>query len=123
MEQKVKLTRYRRMKTELIFEPYLMCDCSRYDLSNYVQWRGGVAKLRIETGRWERLAREKRVCECGCGEVEDERHVMMECDRWKEMRQEMEEERGVGEFSGEAAVEWALAGMSEQGGGGEEEPR
>ena len=117
MEQKVKLTRYRRLKTELTFEPYLRCDCSRYDLANYVQWRGGVAKLRIETGRWERLAREERVCDCGCGEVGDERHVMMECDRWKVMRQEMEEERGDGELNGEAMVDWALAGMSERGGG------
>jgi len=57
-----------------------------------------VAKLRIETGGWERLAREERVCECGSGEVEDERHVMMKCERWKEMRQEIGEERGDSEL-------------------------
>jgi hypothetical protein len=53
MDTKVKLERYRAMKTELKFEPYLTCDCSRYDIANYVQFRGGVAKLRVETGRVE----------------------------------------------------------------------
>ena len=94
MDTKVKLERYRAMKTELKFEQYLTCDCSRYDIANYVQWRGGVAKLRIETGRWVNLKREDRVCElCSTGEVEDERHMIVRCEKRKEMREELERER------------------------------
>ena len=33
--------------------------------------------LRIETGRWARLPRERRLCQCGCVQVE--RHVVEQC--------------------------------------------
>ena len=34
-------------------------------------------RLRIETGRWARIPRDQRLC--GCGEVQDERHVPQHC--------------------------------------------
>ena len=37
--------------------------------------RGGSAALRIETGRWNGLKREERICrQCTMGEIEDEEH-------------------------------------------------
>ena len=41
-------------------------------------------RLRIETGRWSRLAREQRLCECGL--VQDECHVMCDCPRTQVLR-------------------------------------
>ena len=49
--------------------------------------RGGVAELRIETGRWRGLPREERVCKnCRSGEVEDAEHLVMRCELVKEER-------------------------------------
>ena len=33
--------------------------------------------LKIETGRWSRIARERRLC--NCGSIQDERHVLCDC--------------------------------------------
>ena len=34
-------------------------------------------ELRIETGRWARIPRERRLCPCG--EIQDEKHVIVDC--------------------------------------------
>ena len=34
-------------------------------------------RLKIETGRWSRLSREHRLCQCG--QIQDERHVLQFC--------------------------------------------
>ena len=53
------------MKTELKYEGYLDCGGTRAVFADFVQRRGGVAKLGVETGstRWIGLQREERVCE------------------------------------------------------------
>ena len=35
--------------------------------------------LRIETGRWSKLDRERRVCRCNNTSVQDEKHVLLHC--------------------------------------------
>ena len=35
--------------------------------------------LKIETGRWNRTAREGRVCQCDLSSVQTENHVLLEC--------------------------------------------
>ena len=45
-------------------------------------------RLHIETGRWTRpvTQRQDRLCETCPGHVEDEYHVILECNRYNEMR-------------------------------------
>ena len=54
--------------------------------------RTGTYKLRIETGRWKR-PREKeceRVCQiCKNGEVENEKHFVLHCTAYDDLRSEM----------------------------------
>ena len=91
MEGRTKLDRYRVMKTELKYEEYLECGGTRAEIASFVQCRGGVARLRVETGTWIGLRREERVCEfCVSGEVEDETHMMTRCRKWKEVWKNME---------------------------------
>ena len=41
--------------------------------------RGGTAALRIETGRWNGLKWEERICgQCTMGEIEEEKHFCCE---------------------------------------------
>jgi hypothetical protein len=118
MEGKTKLDRYRVIKTELKYESYLDCGSKRAEVADFVQCRGGVAKLRIETGRWIGLQRGERVCEfCESGEVEDEVHMMTRCSRWKEVWKELSEEWRVRGLEEEKAVQWTLTGMTLRGRG------
>ena len=43
----------------------------------YTRFKLGSHWLRIETGRWSRIPRERRAC--ACGEVQDEVHVLLHC--------------------------------------------
>ena len=58
--------------------------------------RGGTNELRIETGRYPNTNRDRRLDEderrcllCMSGEVEDERHFVLSCVVYKEMRKKM----------------------------------
>ena len=51
--------------------------------------RGGTAELQVEMGRWRGLRREDRKCaECGSGEVEDVKHLLMRCEAWNRERKD-----------------------------------
>ena len=43
----------------------------------FTRMRLSSHRLRIETGRWTRLPRERRLCPCGL--IQDEQHVLVEC--------------------------------------------
>jgi len=52
----------------------------------------GTNNLRIETGRWKRPVEkpEKRVClQCNCGAAENEKHFILHCPRYQQLRAEM----------------------------------
>ena len=51
---------------------------------SYTRIRLGSHRLKIETGRWSRIPRERRVCECG--EVQDEIHVLVSCPLLENLR-------------------------------------
>ena len=55
----------------------------------FAKFRAGVAPLRIETGRYEGLHLSQRVCPFCSAYVEDEYHVMFQCDLYNELRQEL----------------------------------
>ena len=59
--------------------------------SAYAKFRAGVAPLRIETGRYERLEVNERLCfncsKLGINVVEDEKHVLLQCPGYADIRQ------------------------------------
>ncbi|KAF6261524.1 hypothetical protein COO60DRAFT_1500794 [Scenedesmus sp. NREL 46B-D3] len=58
-----------------------------------MRFRLGAHDLRVATGRWERagnslLPRHQRLCtRCAAGQVEDEFHVVFECDAYELVRE------------------------------------
>ena len=51
----------------------------------YTRIRLGSHRLKIETGRWSRTPRERRLC--SCGHVQDEDHVLLKCSLISDIRQ------------------------------------
>ena len=95
MQTKPKLRTYRTIKHKLEFEPYLNHD-NTYARETMTRLRGGTNELRIETGRYPNTNRDRRLDEderrcllCMSGEVEDERHFVLSCVVYKEMRKKM----------------------------------
>ena len=52
---------------------------------NFTRFRLSSHNLKIETGRWSRMKREDRLCECG--EIQDEMHVIRYCPRSTRIRE------------------------------------
>ena len=50
----------------------------------YTRIRLGSHRLKVETGRWSRIPRERRLC--SCGSVQDEDHVLLRCPLMREVR-------------------------------------
>ena len=44
-------------------------------------------ELKIETGRWSRVPREQRLCQCNLGFIQTECHVLLECTLSEHLRQ------------------------------------
>ena len=55
----------------------------------YTRFRLGSHRFKIETGRWSRIPRERRLCLCG--EVQDELHILQHCELLHDIRQEYTE--------------------------------
>jgi hypothetical protein len=79
-----KYTMYRNLNPTLT-QPsfYKMNIREQYRIAT-TRLRTGSHRLKIETGRWARLPRENRLCECG--EVQDEIHVLEHCTLLAEER-------------------------------------
>ena len=85
--QKNKLRTYRLFKNCYITENYVDEVLNRQHRSALAKFGCGVAVLRKETGRYERLTLVQRVCfNCSC-KVEDEFHVLTECPLYDDLRQ------------------------------------
>ena len=83
-----KLRTYITFKTEYNTEDYVKAYLSKQERSFLAQLRCGVLPLRIETGRFSGLKPEERVCQlCDSGEIEDEKHFILTCDRYTNQRQ------------------------------------
>ena len=60
---------------------------NRYGAPELTKLRGGSNRLRIETGRWQKIPKEQRFCEiCHSGEVEDETHFILFCSIYDKLR-------------------------------------
>ena len=96
---KPKLRTYIQLKRELRTEPYLRVYSHR-GLPELSKLRGGTNRLRIEQGRYKKEKLEDRVCVfCETKEVEDERHFMLKCAAYSDLRgimwTELESEAGL----------------------------
>lgn len=86
-----KLRTYRTFKTEISCELYLKTLLSPAQRRAYSQFRCGVAPIRIETGRFERLPMHERTCFMCENKTETEEHVLIECPLYDDLRNELYE--------------------------------
>jgi len=89
MKKKNKLRLYRRIKTRLVLENYLL-ELDREKRRQLTMIRGGTNNLRIERGRWVGERENERVCNvCLCKDVEDEKHFLLACPMYVGERAKM----------------------------------
>ena len=84
MKHKPKLRTYRKIKSRLEQEKYLLLR----DRNELTRLRSGTNRLRIEKGRWVKLKPEERTCVvCETDAIEDEAHFMLHCEVYERLRQ------------------------------------
>lgn len=81
-----KLRTYKLFKSSYGTEKYLSYYIPYKYRSALAKFRCGVAPLRIETGRFERKKVEERVCFHCNNVVEDEKHVVLTCPLYADLR-------------------------------------
>jgi hypothetical protein len=82
-----KLSTYKHIKNEYCRESYLACITDPYIRKEVTCLRISSHGLRIETGRYKNIDRENRICLiCDTGVIEDELHFMMDCSKYRELR-------------------------------------
>ena len=84
-----KLRTYRLFKQDYEREPYLMKIMPWRHRRALAQFRCGTAPLRVETGRYEGLALNQRLCYCCETETEDELHVITKCPAYDDLRMDL----------------------------------
>ena len=84
---KNKLRLYRCFKNDYMTENYVTCMMPRGHRAAFSKFRCGVAPIRVETGRYERLALEDRHYFNCSNQVEDEERVLLHCPIYQEIRQ------------------------------------
>jgi hypothetical protein len=90
IESKPKLRSYKMIKPNLNLEPYLLTELNKSGRFVMTNLRTGTNNLKIETGRWIKQKEEDRKCmTCMSGEVEDERHFMIDCEMYSDLRDKM----------------------------------
>ena len=95
MQTKPKLRTYITIKHQLTFEPYLLHN-NTGGREIMTRLRGGTNELRIEKGRYpntnrdRRLEIHERICLlCMSGEIEDEKHFVLDCVVYGDLRRKM----------------------------------
>ena len=79
MEKKSKLRLYRKLKSKLVLEDYVV-ELDREQRRLLTMLRGGTNKLGIEKGRWRDSHEDEKLCPvCLCEEIEDEIHFLLTC--------------------------------------------
>ena len=57
---------------------------------SFTRLRTSSHRLKVETGRWSRIPRERRLCQCGKG-VQTEEHVLLDCELTNHIRVKYEQ--------------------------------
>ena len=87
LEDYSKLTLYRHIKTDIVFETYLGCIIKPYRLC-LTKFRLSAHELMIEKGRELGIIREHRFCEiCMSGAIESEYHFLCCCNAYTGLRE------------------------------------
>ena len=71
-------------------EPYVVNVLPFKHRSALAKFIYGVALLRLETGRYERLQPDQRICFQCTDRIESEKHVLLACPLYEDIRQIME---------------------------------
>jgi hypothetical protein len=84
-----KLRTYRNFKFDFETENYIKVLLPYKHRSELAIFRCGVAPIRLETGRYERLAVNDRKCPLCNTDVENEIHVLLKCPQYVDIRQNL----------------------------------
>ena len=88
IQNKPKLRLYRILKPSFGREVYLNLPYEQRTL--IAEMRCGTNRLRIDMGRRSGEEVQDRIClVCGSGQVEDERHLLLHCDEYSDLRSRM----------------------------------
>ena len=88
LETGSKFVMYQQINSDLSAHPmYSTSVLPEYQRVAATRFRTGSHYLKIETGRWSRIQREDRLCDCVNGGVQDERHVIEDCGHLEQIRQ------------------------------------
>lgn len=89
IQQKPKLRTYIQFKDNLKPEKYVCSSIPRYQRSIMASLRSGILPLKIETGRYESIPADERICELCCsGDIENEVHFLCSCSFYKDLREQ-----------------------------------
>ena len=92
-DNRSKLRTYRIFKQEYCVEKYLQANMPGRFRSAFSKFRCGVAPLKIETGRYEGIPNENRLCFNDIcknnSKVEDEKHVILHCPVYSHLREDI----------------------------------
>ena len=81
------LRTYKSFKWDLKIEWYATIDLSRKVLNTIARLRGGLLRIAINEGRWNRIPLEDRLCTiCNLGEIENEFHIIFLCPAYVSFR-------------------------------------
>ena len=92
---KTKTVTYRNINPSFsVHSMYTSADkyIADYRRTEMTRFRVGSHRLKVETGRWSRLPREQRTCSCVVGGVQDEEHVVFQCEYTRDLREKYEVE-------------------------------
>ncbi|MCU7800906.1 MAG: reverse transcriptase family protein [gamma proteobacterium symbiont of Lucinoma myriamae] len=88
-----KMDTYSSFKDKFCFERYLVTVGNRAHRVIYTKMRISNHRLAVETGRFHKIPRNERVCiyckNIGISQVEDEKHVLLQCERFEGIRKEL----------------------------------
>ncbi len=93
VNERPKLRTYRKVKTILTFEDYLKNNDEK-GRRLLAKIRSGTNFLRIETGRRKGIDKNNRICWFGCRAVEDEKHFLLKCHMYDDIREELASKLG-----------------------------
>ena len=86
-----KRKEYYNLNPELQENPiYRNPNIPEYNRISFSRIRLGSHRLKIETGRWSRISRENRLCQCNEG-IQSEEHVLLKCKLTEHLRTNSEE--------------------------------
>ena len=92
IHSKPKLRTYVKFKERLDATDYVRYVTNRYDRSMIAKFRCGILQLHIETGRFNQVKVEDRICSmCDDNMVEDEFHFLCQCDYYSSERKALYE--------------------------------